>query len=171
MTDIFAPASWAADNAADLDLSSAGPALTANGYVVQSGKRGIVYVLRLGHLGGIGGQVSSAAGCAAYGGAAVSGSTVFLPCSTGVRRADIGANGSITLGWQASGIPGAPVVYGNSVLATSQATSRLYLLDPTTGAIRSSVAVGPLTRFATPALDTGRAYVGNTAGLVAVNIG
>ena len=81
-----------------------------------------------------------------------------------MRRADIGANGSIRLGWQATGIPGAPVVYGNGVLATSQATSRLYLLDPTTGAIRTSVAVGPLTRFATPALDTGRAYVGNTTG-------
>ena len=169
--DIFAPSSWASDNAADLDLGSAGPAITSNGYVVQSGKRGIVYVLRLGHLGGIGGQVSSTAGCAAFGGAAVSGSTVFLPCSTGVRRADVGANGSITLGWQASGISGSPVVYGNGVLATSQSAGRLYLLDPSNGAVRSSVAVGPVTRFATPALDTGRAYVGNTAGLVAVNIG
>jgi outer membrane protein assembly factor BamB len=169
--DIFAPSSWASDNAADLDLGSAGPAVTSNGYVVQSGKRGIVYVLRLRHLGGIGGQVSSVAGCAAYGGPAVSGSTVFLPCSTGVRRADISAGGSISLGWQASGIPGSPVVYGNSVLATSQSAGRLYLLDPTTGGVRASVAVGPLTRFATPALDTGRAYIGNTAGLVAVNIG
>jgi acetyl-CoA carboxylase beta subunit len=57
------------------------------------------------------------------------------------------------------------------VLATSQLAGRLYLLDPTTGGVRASVAVGPLTRFATPALDTGRAYIGNTAGLVAVNIG
>jgi outer membrane protein assembly factor BamB len=115
--------------------------------------------------------VSSAAGCAAFGGAAVSGSTVFLPCTTGVRRADIGSNGSITLSWQASGIPGAPVVYGNAVLATSQATGRLYILDPTTGAVRTSLAVGSLTRFATPALDVGRAYVGTTSGIVAVNIG
>ena len=168
--DRFAPTTWAADNAADLDLGSAGPAVTSNGYVVQSGKRGVVYVLRLSHLGGIGGQVSAADGCDAYGGAAVSGSTVFLPCASGVRRADIGANGSIRLGWQASGIPGAPVVYGNAVLATSQATGRLYILDPTTGGVRTSLAVGALTRFATPALDTGRAYVGNTSGIVAVNV-
>ncbi|HEX4432981.1 MAG TPA: PQQ-binding-like beta-propeller repeat protein [Frankiaceae bacterium] len=168
--DRFAPTTWAADNAADLDLGSAGPAVTSNGYVVQSGKRGIVYVLRLSHLGGIGGQVSSASGCDAYGGAAVSGSTVFLPCNAGVRRADIGANGSIRLSWQATGIPGAPVVYGNAVLATSKATGRLYILDPTTGGVRTSMAVGPLTRFATPALDTGRAYVGNMAGIVAVNV-
>jgi hypothetical protein len=168
--DRFAPTTWAADNAADLDLGSAGPAVTNNGFVVQSGKRGVVYVLRLSHLGGIGGQVSSASGCDAYGGAAVSGSTVFLPCRAGVRRADIGANGSIRLSWQATGIPGAPVVYGNAVLATSQATGRLYILDPTTGGVRTSMAVGALTRFATPALDVGRAYVGNTAGIVAVNV-
>ncbi len=170
LLDRFAPATWAADNAADLDLGSAGPAVTSNGYVVQSGKRGVVYVLRLSHLGGIGGQVSSAGGCDAYGGAAVSGSTVFLPCRAGVRRADIGSNGSIRLGWQATGIPGAPVVYGNAVLATSRATGRLYILDPTTGGVRASLAVGSLTRFATPALDVGRAYVGTTTGLVAVNV-
>ena len=111
-----------------------------------------------------------ASGCDAYGGAAVSGSTVFLPCSAGVRRADIAANGSIRLSWRAAGIPGAPVVYGNAVLATSQATGRLYLLDPTTGGVRTSMAVGPLSRFATPALDTGRAYIGNLAGIVAVNV-
>ena len=168
--DRFTPTTWAADNAADLDLGSAGPAVTSNGYVVQSGKRGVVYVLLLKRLGGIGGQVSSASGCDAYGGAAVSGSTVFLPCSDGVRRADIAANGSIRLSWRAAGIPGAPVVYGNAVLATSQATGRLYLLDPTTGGVRTSMAVGPLSRFATPALDTGRAYIGNLAGIVAVNV-
>jgi outer membrane protein assembly factor BamB len=169
--DLFAPASWAADNAADLDLGSAGPALTSNGYVVQSGKRGIVYVLRVGHLGGIGGQVSSAAGCAAFGGAAVSGTAVFLPCSDGVRRADVNAAGGITLGWQAPGISGAPVIYGNALVVPAPNSGRLYLLDPSNGGIRSSVAVGPLTRFATPALDTGRAYIGNAAGLVAVNVG
>jgi outer membrane protein assembly factor BamB len=114
--------------------------------------------------------VSAANGCDAYGGAAVSGSTVFLPCRAGVRRADIAANGSIRLSWQATAIPGAPVVYGNAVLATSQATGRLYILDPTTGAVRTSMAVGALTRFATPALDTGRAYVGNMFGIVAVNV-
>ncbi len=168
--DIFAPSTWPSDNAADLDLGSAGPAVTNNGYVVQSGKRGIVYVLRLSHLGGIGGQVSSAAGCVAYGGAAVSGSTVFLPCASGVRRADIGSNGSIQLGWQATGIPGSPVVYGNAVLATSQATGRLYILDPTTGGVRASTLIGTLTRFATPALDLGRAYVATTTGIVAVNV-
>ncbi len=170
LMDRFSPATWAADNAADLDLGSAGPAVTSNGYVVQSGKRGVTYVLRLGHLGGIGGQVSSANGCAAFGGSAVVGSTVYLPCTTGIRRADIAANGSIHFRWQASGIPGAPVVYGNALVAAAPSQGRLYLLDPSTGHTRSSLAVGALSRFATPALDTGRAYLGTDTGIVAVNL-
>jgi hypothetical protein len=170
LVDRFAPSSWANDNVNDLDLSSSSPAVTSNGYVVQSGKRGITYVLRLGHFGGFGGQVSSVSGCAAYGGSAVVGSTVYLPCNDGVRRADIGANGSIRFTWHAAGVPGAPVVYGNSVLATAQSQSKLYLLDPQTGATRAALSVGALSRFATPALDLGRAYVGTMAGIVAVNV-
>jgi hypothetical protein len=170
LIDRFSPSSWADDNAQDLDLGSVGPAVTSNGYVVQSGKRGITYVLRLNHLGGIGGQVSSAEGCAAYGGTAVAGSTVYLPCSEGLRRADVDANGMLRFTWQASGITGSPVIYGHSLLATSKAQGQLFLLDPRTGATRAALSVGSLSRFATPALDVGRAYVGTLAGIVAVNV-
>ncbi len=170
LLDRFAPTSWADDNAKDQDLGSMGPVVTSNGYVVQSGKRGITYVLRLSHLGGFGGQVSSASGCTGFGGAAVSGTTVYLPCTSGVQRADISTSGAISIRWHASGVPGSPVVYGNSVLATSQSQERLYVMDPATGQARSSIAVGPLTRFATPALDTGRAYVGTMLGIFAVNL-
>jgi polyvinyl alcohol dehydrogenase (cytochrome) len=170
LIDRFSPSSWADDNAQDLDLGSVGPAVTSNGFVVQSGKRGITYVLRLNHLGGIGGQVSSVAGCAAYGGTAVAGSTVYLPCYDGLRRADVDANGMLRFTWQASGIPGSPVIYGHSLLAISQAQGQLFLLDPRTGATRAALSVGSVSRFATPALDFGRAYVGTLTGIVAVNV-
>jgi outer membrane protein assembly factor BamB len=170
LIDRFAPSTWPADNANDLDLSSASPAVTGNGYVVQSGKRGITYVLRLNHLGGFGGQASSVSGCAAYGGTAVAGSAVYLPCRDGLRRADIGVNGSIRFAWHAIGVAGSPVIYGHSVLATAQSQGRLYLLDPRTGAARAALPVGSLSRFATPALDLGRAYIGTLAGIVAVNV-
>ena len=147
-----------------------GPAVTRNGFVAQSGKRGVTYVLALNHLGGIGGQVSSVLGCRGFGGAAVSGNTVFLPCTSGVQRADISAGGGIQIRWEASGVSGSPVVYGNSVLATAQSQGRLYLLDPATGGTRASIFLGALSRFATPALDAGRAYVGTMKGLVAVRI-
>jgi hypothetical protein len=62
------------------------------------------------------------------------------------------------------------VIYGHSVLATAQSQGRLYLLDPRTGAARAALPVGSLSRFATPALDLGRAYIGTLAGIVAVNV-
>ena len=55
--DLFAPSSWAHDNANDLDLGSMTPAVSA-AYVFVAGKSGTGYVLRATHLGGIGGQVA-----------------------------------------------------------------------------------------------------------------
>ena len=66
------------------------------------------------------------------------------------------------------------MIFGNSLLSTSRDNGRLYLLDPTTGSVRSSLAIGAVTRFATPALDVvsghGRAYVGTERGIVAVTL-
>ena len=65
LLDRFSPTTWPSDNAGDLDLGSMGPAVTSNGFVVQSGKRGITYVLRLSRLSGPGGTSGSAARSAA----------------------------------------------------------------------------------------------------------
>ena len=89
----FAPADWADDNANDRDLGSMTPAYTLNGMILQAGKSGTAYTIRIGHLGGIGGQVSSAPLCRAFGVSAVTGGTVYLPCTTGVTRVDVFPNG------------------------------------------------------------------------------
>ena len=95
----FAPASWASDNAHDLDLS-AEPALLPGGQVLIAGKSAIPYLLDGAHLGGIGGQLATAAPvCAANidGGTAVTGRTVYLPCVAGivaVRRDRVPAGGA-----------------------------------------------------------------------------
>jgi len=44
-TGIFAPRSWAADNAGDLDLGSATPALLSPGRLLADGKNGNAYLL------------------------------------------------------------------------------------------------------------------------------
>ena len=75
---------WPTDNDADKDLGSQGPALVGQ-WIFQAGKSGTAYVLRQSHLGGIGGQVSSASLCRSFGGTAVVGSTVYVPCTDGVR--------------------------------------------------------------------------------------
>ncbi|HEX8009091.1 MAG TPA: PQQ-binding-like beta-propeller repeat protein, partial [Trebonia sp.] len=78
----FAPSTWADDNAHDLDLGSTQPALAAGGSLFIMGKRGVGYLLNATNLGGIGGQRGQSAVCAAFGAAAVSGSTVYEPCTS-----------------------------------------------------------------------------------------
>jgi polyvinyl alcohol dehydrogenase (cytochrome) len=171
----FTPSTWPTDNQNDRDLGSSGPALVSSGgtdYVLQIGKSGTAYVLRRAGLG----LVRSAPICTSFGGSAVAGSTVYAPCSDGVRAVAVAADGTPRALWKANGgngqsPPGSPVIFQGSVLATNSNDGRLYALNPSNGVATASLAVGPLTRFATPALDSGHAYVGTTTGVVAVALG
>ena len=93
----FAPGDWAVNNSRDLDMS-AEPALLPGGQVLIAGKAGIAYLLDGAHLGGIGGELASTqpvCGANIDGGAAVAGSTVYLPC---VERDPGGPRGRVTAG-------------------------------------------------------------------------
>ena len=80
----FAPTNWIALNAGDVDLGALGPTLLPDA-VLAVGKDGVAYLLQQGRLGGIGGQTSMLHLCAgAFGGTAVSGTTVFVPCTDGL---------------------------------------------------------------------------------------
>ncbi|MGH2514514.1 MAG: hypothetical protein ACRDHP_02565, partial [Ktedonobacterales bacterium] len=81
LEDSFAPESWPSDNAADADLGSMGSVLLPNGLLYADGKSGRGYLLAANHLGGVGGQLQTLTVCSAYGGAAVSGQTMYIPCS------------------------------------------------------------------------------------------
>ena len=152
-TQYFAPASWAADNEGDVDLGSVGPALVTKKWIVQGGKSGIVYVLRQRHLGGIGGQVSSADICQVFGGTAVRGSVVYLPCTDGVRAVHVDRHGRLQTRWRvASGAPGSPVVGGGRVWVLDPDRGTLDVVRPSSGAIAATLDVGATSRFATPAL-------------------
>ena len=162
----FAPANWAADNAADLDLGSLSPVLVPGGYVFIAGKRGTGYVLRQGALGGIGKQVASGAVCKAFGGAAQSGSTVYVPCRSELRAVTVGADGSMKVDWTNTDGGESPVVGGGAVWTLSG--SQLFALDPATGKTIARITVGSLPHFASPTLWNGLAIVGTTSGLFAV---
>jgi outer membrane protein assembly factor BamB len=162
----FAPSGWAADNASDLDLGSLAPVLLPGGLVFSAGKRGTGYVLHQDALGGIGKQVSSAGVCAAFGGAAQSGSTVYVPCLSQLRQVTVGADGSIKLGWTNSSAGNSPVVGGGAVW--SLASGQLFALDPATGKVKASIAVGSLPHFASPTLWNGLVFVGTISGVFAV---
>lgn len=168
--DFFAPTEWAADNATDLDLGSMSPAVV-NGYVLIAGKRGTGYVLNPGHLGGVGGQVARMPLCAAYGAAAIDGTTAYLPCQGGIRAMTVDAKG-VTVLWQADPQSAAdpPAVGGGAVWSMDDGAGVLYALDQRTGRRISQVGVGKAPRFASPTFATNRAYVGTVDGVTAVGI-
>jgi hypothetical protein len=168
LVDSFSPRSWASDNAADLDLGSQGPALVGP-WVFAAGKSGVAYVLRRTHLGGIGGQVSAARLCTSFGGTAVAGRTVFVPCTDGVRAVHITTAGKLHFRWHAdSSITGSPVVGGGRVGALDPSGGWLYSLGLRSGRTVARVQVGAATRFATPAIAGSNLLVPTESGLTVV---
>jgi len=166
----FAPSTWAVDNAGDADLGSTSPVLVPGGWVFQVGKSGTGYALRQGALGGIGGQVSSAYVCSAFGGAAENGATIYVPCQSALREVHVGTDGKLTVGWMTkSGVGGGPpVVGGGAIWSLNVDGGRLYALDPATGGVLASISVGALPHFASPTLWDGWVLIGTMSGVVAV---
>ena len=153
LDDSFAPANWAQNNAADVGLGSQGVALVGRKWAVLGGKSGPVYVLRQRHLGGIGGQVSVRNVCLSFGGSAVNGSVVYLPCTDGIRAVRIDPAGKLHVLWRAStSVAGSPVIGGGRVWALDQIAGVLHALNPETGKSVAHVSVGETSRFATPAI-------------------
>jgi outer membrane protein assembly factor BamB len=107
--------------------------------------------------------------CHAYGGAAVVGSTMFLPCTEGVQQVQVGPGAKLTLGWRASQVPGSPVVGGHTIYAVDRGGT-LYALEMETGKVRATVQVGSTSRFATPTLYQNFVFIGTLSGVSAVTV-
>jgi PQQ-like domain len=168
VVSFFAPATWASENAADLDLGTTGPVILPTGQVFVAGKNGNAYLMKQGALGGLGGKVPSIAICTAFGGAAYTSGTIYIPCTNGVRAVHISGS-TMTPVWHAAPA-GSPIIGGGVVLTVAQSDGVLYALNPTTGALKSKVSLGdPTTRFATPAMSAdGFAYVGTQHGKLVI---
>jgi outer membrane protein assembly factor BamB len=174
-TAFFAPSTWAADNDTDLDLGSTQPVRVTGGGVFVVGKRGTGYLLSSAKPGGIGGQLAQADVCKAFGGAAVSGTTVFEPCSSGGLTAVSvnAAKKTIKVLWHGpADVNGSPVIGGGAVWVTrySDNGGALYALNPATGvAVRTIDIAGGMPHFSSLALSGGTAYVSTLSGFTAVN--
>jgi polyvinyl alcohol dehydrogenase (cytochrome) len=170
LADSFSPAQWSADNASDLDLGSMSPAVVGE-RVLTVGKRGVGYLLDTARLGGIGGQLTRQPVCQAFGGPAVAGSTVYIPCTDRTRAVDVDPAGNVRPRWQAAApSDGSPVVGGGAVWVTDTDRGILYALDPSTGAVRQQIDVADLPHFASPTLATNHAYLGTNSGVVAITV-
>jgi outer membrane protein assembly factor BamB len=167
--DEWAPTDWRVLNATDADIGSISPAPVGPDLLFQGGKSGRGYLLRAGHLGGVGGEAFAAEVCpqGSYGGAAYSAPYLFVPCIRGMRALRIGPGASFSTAW--TGPPtGPPIVAGGAVWAVGFGQSTLHALDPATGAERATIEVGPTVHFATPASLGGLLVVGSGASIVAV---
>jgi len=156
----FAPSNWQQLNQADTDLGSVGPLLVGNGEIFQIGKEGVGYLLDPANLGGIGGELFSGQVCAsAFGGAAVAGTTIFVPCTDGLVALGLSSGSFHTLWRSPSFSAGPPIVTGGVVwtLDTSNGTLRGY--NANTGAEQFSFNTGGVTRFTTPSTGDGMVYV------------
>ncbi len=166
----FAPDTWAADNRVDADLGSMSPAIVGERIFI-AGKSGKGYLLRKASLGGIGGELASGDVCDGFGAAAVAGSSVFVPCTDGIRQVQVSGD-HMSPGWHAAvNADGPPVVGGGAVWALDHTSGVLYALDVRSGRVRGQYDAGSVSRFASPALGGGRAYVPTERGIVAVTSG
>jgi outer membrane protein assembly factor BamB len=163
----FAPSSWPANNAADLDMSTA-PMLLPSGQVVLAGKSRIVYLLNGAHLGGIGGQEATLSGRMQSadvgtvcpndidGGAATSGMTVYLPCTSGIVAVRATASPPALHVLWSSGVGGGPPIIAGGLVWTIGRNGVLYGLDVATGEVRQQVTIGvPANHFPTPSVGDG----------------
>jgi len=169
-TGIFAPSTWADDNAHDLDLGSTQPALLPGGMLLADGKRGTAYLIDSARLGGVGGQVAQAQVCEAYGGAAVQGSIVYEPCARGGLAAIDTTGHKIRVLWRGPAqAQGSPVIGGGRVWVTDYQDGTLYELDPATGATRASLGLGTaLPHFSSMSMIGSHAFLGTMEGVIAV---
>ncbi len=145
---VFAPAGWRDDNAGDVDLGSSAPVVVpAADRVVIAGKRGTVYLLRP-TLGGVGSAVAHLDGCTAFGGAAVVGSTVLMPCKgEGAVRALRVSPSRLRWGWTAQGVYSSPVVAGHRVYVADEGSGDLVVLRLSDGSVLQRLAAGPMPHF------------------------
>jgi hypothetical protein len=157
LLQFFAPTTWPSDNANDLDMSTE-PVPLSDGQVMLAGKSGAVYLLDGAHLGGIGGQLArlgSACSDNIDGGSAVVGTTVYLPCLSGIIAVQaVKAPAALHLLWSSGTGGGPPIVAAGLVWTISRDT--LYGLSPATGQVRQQASIGGIANhFPTPSVGDG----------------
>ena len=168
----FAPSNWPALNANDTDLGSTGVAvLPSLGRALVIGKEGVAYLLAMGNLGGIGGQVGSRRVCAgAWGGTAWVESTVFVPCADGLFALGVSSS-SIQVNWSV-GHPqlGSPIASAGAVWAIESSSATLFALDPANGQVLYTLGLGAAEHFSTPAATDGFVVAPAGTRVVAVSV-
>ena len=168
VVSIFAPSTWKEDNAQDLDLGSSSPVSVPSLHrIVIAGKRGTVYLLAE-HFKGVGSELADLDGCASFGGPAVTGTTVLMPClfSHQVRALEVGSS-SLHWAWTADGLYGSPIIAGPRVYVADRESGDLVVLDLADGSLVQRIHAGSLTHFPSSVVDGGYVFVPTLTGVTA----
>jgi hypothetical protein len=178
LQSFFAPTGWSTLNSTDQDLGSVGAAPLANGLLFVAGKPGMGYLLDQATLpgqapsGSTGGggehfskQVCNDTSDASWGGIAVSGNTVFVPCVDGVAAVTVDPTAKTfsNLWYEPSGGGGGPPIVAGGLVWTAAmfGGTHLYGLDPATGKVALTLSLPATTEhFATPAAGDGMLFMG-----------
>jgi outer membrane protein assembly factor BamB len=168
VVSIFAPSTWKEDNAQDLDLGTSSPvSIPSLHRIVIAGKRGTVYLLPE-HFKGIGSELADLDGCASFGGPAVTGTTVLMPClfSHQIRALEVGSS-SLRWAWTADGLYGSPIIAGPRVYVADRESGDLVVLDLADGSVVQRIHAGSLTHFPSSVVDGGYVFVPTLTGVTA----
>ena len=179
--DSWQPSDWKALDDRDIDIGSVGPALLQDkGLIFQSGKNGQGYLLRIGSLGGVGGEAVTKPmpnGCGGvYGGTAYASPLVYVPCGKFILALSISSDppdfSSVWRGPDQVGqrSVGSPIVAAGAVW-NADFNGRLFALDAANGAQRFVGQLpGKPNTFATPAYGGGQVYVATAEGVAAFQL-
>ncbi len=171
LEDYWAPTDWLALSRSDTDIGSIGPTLLPDGLVIESGKNGVVYLLRASNLGGIGGELARLKVCGSvFGGFAYANGVAYVPCSDGLAAVRIDGT-SLRVLWRAArATNGPPIVAGGAVWVADYSGGVLYALDVTSGWTRYQRTIGPMQHFTTPTAFLDEILVAAGGRLVALRM-
>jgi outer membrane protein assembly factor BamB len=164
----FAPSTWRHDSLDDQGLGSTSPVSVPSLHrLVVGSKRARVYLLRE-HLGGIGSAVAQIDGCSTFGGPALSGHTMVMPClfEHRIRALRVGKS-SLHWAWTARGLYGSPVIAGQRVYVSDRDTGDLFVLRLDNGHRVQRIHAGNLTHFPSQVVDGGFVFVPTLSGITA----
>jgi polyvinyl alcohol dehydrogenase (cytochrome) len=179
--DSWQPADWLALDRADTDVGSVPPAILQDqGLIFQSGKNGKGYLLRIGGLGGVGGEAFSGgmpANCGGvFGATAYSSPMLYVPCGGKVIALNVSSNPlGFSLAWSGPGeqgqpTVGAPIVAAGAVWDVDQ-SGRVLALDAATGAQRFAGQLpGQPNKFVALAYGGGQVYIATPDGVAAFQL-
>jgi outer membrane protein assembly factor BamB len=162
--DYFAPSTWSQDDGTDTDLGSAAPQLVDGGLIFQAGKNGQGYLVNSAAMGHeLNPPAYQANACRSFGADAYSPGSVFVTCTDGVRAFSLStAPAGFAQRWRGpSDANGPPIISAGLVWVAAYNSSKLYGLDPATGAVRVTQSTPSMNgvHFVTPAASDGRLFL------------